>query len=90
MCVDTFSDKNKDIRLLLIISGIANIGKIFIILREFLPNERAWIFQWIFKIVRPTLFSRYLLPQVKAIITHGCPQEFMQIDMAREIFSRIH
>ena len=54
-----------------------------------MPNERSWVFRWIFTIVLPTLFPRYLLSQVKAIITDGCPQEFMQIDMARETYSKI-
>ena len=86
ICVDTVSDTNKDKRPLLTISGKDSFGKMFIILRAFLPNERAWVFRWIFTIVLPTLFPRNLLSQVKAIITDGCPQEFMQIDTARQIY----
>ena len=45
----------------------------------------AWVFRWIFTILLQTLFPPYLLSQVKPIMTDGCPQEFMQIDMATEI-----
>ena len=84
--MDTVNDTNKYKRPLLTISGKDSFSKMFIILRAFLPNERAWVFRWIFTIVLPTLFPRYLLSQVKAIITDGCPQEFMQIDIARQIY----
>ena len=58
----------------------------FIILRAFLPNEKAWVFRLIFTLVLPTLVSCYLLSQVKAIITDGFPKDFMQIDKAREVY----
>ena len=61
-------------------------GKMFIIFSAFLPNERAWVFCWIFSLVIPTLFPSYVLFQVKAIITDGCPQEFTQIDYASKTF----
>ena len=41
ICVDTVSHTNKDKRPLLTISGRESNGKMFIILRAFLPNERA-------------------------------------------------
>ena len=84
ICVDTVSNTNKDKRPLLTISGRDSYGKMFMILRDFLPNERAWVFRWIFSIVMPTLFPLYILSKVKTIITDGCPQEFMQIDIDRE------
>ena len=71
-------------RPLLTISGRDTHGKMFIILHAFLPNERAWVFCWIFLLVIPTLFPSHVLSQVKAIITDGCPQEFTQIDYARK------
>ena len=83
ICVDTVNQTNKDKRPLLTISGRDTHGKMFIILRAFLPNERAWLFCWIFSLVLPTLFPSYVLSQVKAIITDGCPQEFTQIDYVR-------
>ena len=42
--VDTFSDTNKDKHPLLTISGKDSFGKLFIFLRAFFPNERAWVF----------------------------------------------
>ena len=41
ICVDTVSHTNKDKRPLLTISGRDSYRKMFIILRAFLPNERA-------------------------------------------------
>ena len=80
--VDSISDTNKDKLPLLTIKGKDSFGKMLIILRAFLPNERAWVLQWIFTIVLPTLFPRYL----PAFITDGCPREFMQINMATKIY----
>ena len=73
--MDTVSHTKSDKRPLLTISRRDSFGKMFIILRAFLRNERAWVFQWIFQIVLPALFSRYLLSQVKVIVTNGCQQE---------------
>ena len=84
VCMDTVSCTNSDKRPLLSISGRDSFGKMFIILRAFLPNEMTWVFQKIFRIVLPTLFPLYLLSQVKDIIIDGRPQEFMQIDIAKE------
>ena len=33
----------------------------------------------------PTLFPLYILLKMKTIITDGCPQKFMQIDIAQKI-----
>ena len=85
-CVDTISDTNKNKHPLLTINGKDSFVRLFIILRAFLPNERAWVFQWIFTIVLPTLFPRYLLYQVKAITTDGRTQELIQINIAREMY----
>ena len=55
MCVDTISDTNKEKRPLLTMSKKGSFGKMFMILRAFLPHGRAWVFQWILTIVLPTL-----------------------------------
>ena len=68
-CEYTVSHTNSDKRPLLSISGKDSFGRSFIILRAFLPNERACVFRCIFLIVLPILF----------------PQEFIQIDIAIEI-----
>ena len=82
--VGTVSHANKDKRPLFTISGRDTHGKMFIALRALLPNERACVFCWFLPIVLPTLFSSYVLSQVKAIITYGYPQEFIQIDNTRK------
>ena len=86
ICVDTVSHTNSDKRPLFSINWRDSFCKMFIISRMILRNERAYVFRRIFQIVLSTLFPCYLLSQVSAIITDGCQQEYLQIDMAREIF----
>ena len=64
-------------------------GKILIILRVFLPNERAWAFSWTSSIVMSTLFLSFILSKVKAIITDGCSREFNHIDISQEICKNV-
>ena len=45
---------------LLTITGKTCIGAMFTILRAYLPNERSWVFRWVFSTVLPKLFPRYL------------------------------
>ena len=54
-------------------------------MRAFLPNERSWVFRWIFNIVIPKILQSCILSQKKAIIADDCFQEFMQIDVSQEI-----
>jgi hypothetical protein len=55
----------------------------FVVLRAFLPNERAWVFRWMFQTVMPRLLGKYI-SRVKCIITDGDSQETSQLDMAIE------
>ena len=73
-----------DKHLLLIISGRYKFGKILIVIREFLSNERAWIFLWIFTNVLLVSSLSFIFIKID-----DCPQEFMQVDMTQEIFSRM-
>jgi hypothetical protein len=54
----------------------------FTILRAFVPNERAWVFRWIFQTVMPALLGKNLLLRVQAVITDGDSQEISQLDDA--------
>ena len=56
--VNTVSHTYKDKRLLFTISGRETFGKMFVILRTFVPGERAWVFQCIFVIVMPRKKAR--------------------------------
>jgi hypothetical protein len=57
----------------------------YTVLRAFLPNERAWVFRWIFQTVLPRLLGRtYMLRVNKVIITDGDANETAQLDNAIE------
>ena len=80
--VDTTASTNNELRPLLIISAKDSSGKMFTVLRAFLPNEQAWVFRWIFSAVLPKMFGLSKLNDVKLIISDGDSQEMQQIDTA--------
>ena len=82
--IDCTSDTNKEKRSLCTITGKNAHGKMFTILRAFLPNERAWMFRWLFSIVFPNSFEPKLIKRINYMITDGDPQEFQQLDMAAQ------
>ena len=82
LCVDTTGDTNNESRPLLTVTGKYSLGKTFTVLRAFLPNEKAWVFNWIFSVVMPTLLGTSLMERVRHIICDGDPQECTQIDAA--------
>jgi hypothetical protein len=81
--IDCTADTNIECRPLLTISGRDSCGSMFVVLRAFLPNERAWVFRWMFQTVMPRLLGPYL-SRVKCIVTDGDSQETSQLDMAIE------
>lgn len=78
--VDVVEDTNKEGRPLLTITGCDGDGKMYTLLRAFLPNQRAWAFRWVFSHVLLTMFSRQTLSKVQIIISDGDAQEYHQID----------
>jgi hypothetical protein len=56
--------------------------KMNVVVRAFIPNERAWLFRWIFFHGIPTLMGKESCQKVKLIITDGDSQETTQIDNA--------
>ena len=85
--VDTVFSTNNESRPLLTIGDKDSMGKMFIILRAFLPHEQSWGFRWVFSIVLPTMISQHTLQRVQLFISDGDSQEFGQIDNAIIIFS---
>ena len=73
--VDTTAATNNELRPLLVISAKDSNGKMFTVLRAFLPNEQAWVFRWIFSVVLPKIFGLSKLKNVKLIISDGDSQE---------------
>lgn len=86
ICIDTTQETNNEDRPLLTISGMDNNGKMFPILKAFLPHERGWIFHWIMCVVMPKLFSKEAIEGVKLIISDGDAQEIAAIDEAIDKF----
>jgi hypothetical protein len=61
-------------------------GKMFIVLRAFLPNEQSWSYKWFFHMVLPALLGRDILKRIKTIVTDGNSQEISQLDDAIAMF----
>jgi hypothetical protein len=57
-------------------------GKMQIILRAFVPNERAWLFRWLFQVATPSLLGQGSCRLVRLVITDGDSQETKQLDDA--------
>ena len=86
IAVDTTNDTNNESRPLLTMTGKDSNCKMFTFLRAFLPNEKGWVFRWVFSVVFPKLFGNTILSRIKLIITDGDSQEFNQLDSAIEEF----
>ena len=82
ICVDTINQTNKDKYPLSTMSERDTHGKMFIILRAFLPNVRAVVFCCFFNGYTNLIsFSC----SISSNITDDCPQECIQIHIARKI-----
>ena len=55
---------------------------LFSVIRAFLPNERAWVFRWIFQTVMPVLLGKDYIGRVNVIMTDGDAFETSQLDIA--------
>lgn len=80
--IDCTSDTNIESRPHLTITGRDSTGSMFVAVRAFLPNERAWVFRWIFQTVMPTLLGKEYISRVNVVITDGDSQETSQLDIA--------
>ena len=56
---------------LLHIAGRDPYGDTFKILRAYLPNERTWIFRWMFNYILPKMFGNEIWKKAQAVITDG-------------------
>ena len=91
--IDITSDTNKEKRPLFTITGRSAMGTMFTILRAFLPNQKTWMFRWLFSLVLANSFTREVLSRVRVMITDGDSQETSQLDVAiseNEFFSKVH
>ena len=80
--IDSTCHSNRERRQLVLVTSKDNRGKMFTVLRAFLPSEQAWAFQWLFNSVFPQLLGKKALSDVKIMITDGDAQETSQLDYA--------
>jgi hypothetical protein len=84
--MDATQDTNKEKWPLFTITARDSTGAMFTVARAFLPNERAWVFRWLFQVVLPSLLGHKWLQHVQVIITDGDSQETSQLDIAMAKF----
>lgn len=84
--IDVTEDTNKESRPFLSVSVKDSSGQHHIILRAFLPNQRAWSFRWVFQSVMPKLLNSMHLQNVAMCLTDGDSQETSQLDAAIQKF----
>jgi hypothetical protein len=80
--IDCTADTNQEDRPFLTITGRDSNGNMFTVIRAYLPNERAWVFRWLFQTVMPSLLGKDYISRVKVIVTDGDSQETSQLDIA--------
>jgi hypothetical protein len=80
--IDTTFGTNKNGLPLVVLSGKTSNNETFTIARGNLPNERAFVFKWLFEDALPALFPSKLLGRVQLIISDGDSQEIVQISAA--------
>jgi MULE transposase domain len=86
--IDATADTNKEKYPLITITGRDMASTMFTVMRAFVPNERAWVFRWLFSVAMPQLLGPQAIKRIKLIITDGDSQETSQLDVAlKEHFS---
>jgi hypothetical protein len=84
--IDGTHETNDEDRPHITISARDSNGKMFIVVRIFVPNERAWLFRWVFQEALPKLLGEAVLSKVKVVITDGDSQEISQLEAAMKTF----
>jgi hypothetical protein len=55
---------------------------VLVVIRAFVPNEKAWMFRWLFQQAIPTLIGWKTCKRINLILTDGDSQEYSQLDAA--------
>jgi hypothetical protein len=82
MHIDATTDSNKECRPLVTVTSKDSYGRMFIVLREFLPCEQSWAYKWLFQMVFPVLIDSDVLSKLSIVVTDGDSQEINQLDNA--------
>ena len=82
VCIDGTHETNNESRPLLTLSVKDSDGNVMVVVRCFAPNERSWLFRWLFQEALPVLLGTQTLRLVKLVMTDGDSQEMTQVDYA--------
>ena len=77
---DGTHEMNNKSRPLLTLSVKDSDGNVMVMVRCFAPNERSWLFHWLFQEVRPVLLGTQKVQLVELVMTDGDFQEMTQVD----------
>ena len=77
--MDATADTNKNTFPLVTIAEKDLHGKMFIILRAFLPSEKSWADCWVFQTVLPYLLDGIALSMIRATMSNGNSQGITQL-----------
>jgi hypothetical protein len=80
--IDATSDSNKEGRPLVTVTSKDSYGRMFFVLRCFLPSEQSWAYRWLFQTVFPSLIGKDVLNKVNIVVTDGDSQEITQLEEA--------
>ena len=84
--IDATADSNNEGRPLVTVTAKDSNGRMFTVLRAFLPNEQAWSFKWLFQVVFPSLLGEDYLNDVRIVLGDGDPQQISQLEDAIDKF----
>jgi hypothetical protein len=86
MHIDATADSNNEGRPLVTVTSKDSYGKMFFVLRAFLPSEQSWACKWLFQTVFPVLIGKYVLNKLSVVVTDGDSQEITQFEEAAKQF----
>ena len=88
MFVDCTGKTNKEKLFLFTVTGQSSSATMFTVLRALIPNQRTWMFKWLFSVVFPALLDQEVLSRVNMIISDGDSHEYEQIDSFRKVYCK--
>jgi hypothetical protein len=89
--IDATADTNKEGRPLVTVTSKDSYGRMFFVLRAFLPCEQSWAYKWLFQTVFPVLIGQEVLNKVSIVVTDGDSQEINQLeDAVNKFFPNVY
>jgi hypothetical protein len=80
--IDATADTNVEGRPFVTVTSKDSYGRMFFVLRAFLPSEQSWAYKWLFQTVFPVLIGKEVLKKISIIVTDGDSQEITQLEDA--------